>query len=219
MITWIAINYIGFALAVTIAWLGYAYPLWVAVVALYLMPPFLARVTLLILGKPENNSPVPSKSAYAWWITTQLQVPFMRFSFLEELLRLVPGLYSFWLRLWGAKVGKFVFWSPKVLIADRPFVEIGDQAVLGYGAKMTSHLLTKDPKTLKLSLIFGEPKIGNRAIVGTMSAIAPGAMLGEGETLKATSALPPFYHFKNNQMFNESGIKQDAIFIMTHEEA
>ncbi len=192
---------------------------WVAVLMLYLLPPLLARTIIVFAGEPQIKERVPSRGSYVWWITTQLQVPFMRFGFLEEILRMVPGLYSGWLRLWGAKVGAFVFWSPTTLIADRPFVQIGDRVVFGYGSKVSSHLLVKDKRGEGFSLVFAAPKIGDGVILGTLSAVAPGAEISAGETLTAASALAPFHKIKGKKIYDPSGIETTTSLIVTHEEA
>lgn len=40
---------------------------------------------------------------------------------------LIPGIFSCWLRLWGAKVGRDVYWTTRLEIADRSLLEIGDR--------------------------------------------------------------------------------------------
>jgi hypothetical protein len=197
---WILINYIPILFACGLCFIAWNYS-WVwALGVLYFLPPILCRVVTAIFGQPRRSQTVPSKSSYGWWITTQLQVPFMRFPFLEEVLRMIPGFYSVWLRLWGAKVGKFIFWSPQVLIADRPFVEIGDRVIFGYGAKVTSHFLKKS--TLGTYLVFGVPRIGSSTLVGAMAVIAPGASLAEGSTLEGGSGLHPFSSQKISALNN-----------------
>ncbi len=201
MALWIFINYLPFIFACSLGFFAWNYSLVGAIVLLYFLPPLMSRLVVALLGRPRRSQAVPSKTSYAWWITTQLQVPFMRFPFLEELLRMIPGFYSVWLRLWGAKVGKFVFWSPQVLIADRPFVEIGDGVIFGYGAKVTSHFLKKSK--LGTYLVFGIPKVGSSSLVGAMSVIAPGATLLEGSTLEGGSRLHPFSSQKVSPLFND----------------
>ncbi len=219
MAGWILINYVPFFMLVGLIAVGLFTQWWVAVLMLYLLPPLLARTIIVFAGEPQIKERVPSRGSYVWWITTQLQVPFMRFGFLEEILRMVPGLYSGWLRLWGAKVGAFVFWSPTSLIADRPFVQIGDRVVFGYGAKVSSHLLVKEKRGNGFSLVFAAPKIGDGVILGTLSAVAPGAEIEAGETLTAASALPPFHKIKGKKIYNPSGIETTTSLIVTHEEA
>lgn len=217
MALWIALNYFPFLFAIGLITVGLAYSWWLSLAMLYLLPPLLARTAVGLWGMPDNNEPVPSAKSYVWWFTTQLQVPFMRFPFLEEIIRMVPALYSVWLRLWGAKIGRYVYWSAQMLVADRPFLEVGDRVVFGYGSKVTAHLMTKEKGEVKL--VFGIPRIMSKAILGTLSCVGPGAYVGEGQTLKATSAMPPFYRLQDKQFFDSNGNVTDATFIMTHEEA
>lgn len=203
MALWIAINYFPFAFAAGLLAVGWYVSWWLSLGLLYLLPPLVARALLLAFPKPQVMARVPSPESYLWWALTQLQVPFMRFPVLEEVLRMIPGCYSGWLRLWGAKVGKYVYWSATVLVADRPFVEIGERVVFGYGAKVTSHLLTQKRKQTKL--VFGVPSIGDRAIIGSLAILGPGARVESDETLRATEALAPFHVLRLNQIFQPDG--------------
>ena len=209
MALWIFINYVPFLFLGFLGFLVWKVSLVVALAVLYFIPPLMCRLLIAFFGRPKRSQRVPSKSSYVWWMTTQLQVPFMRFPFLEEVLRMIPGFYSVWLRLWGAKVGRFVFWSPQVVIADRPFVEIGDKVIFGYGAKVTSHFLKKSK--LGTFLIFGVPKVGSESLVGAMSVIAPGASLADGATLEGGSGLHPFSSERISPLFNDQ-----SIFEKTH---
>ena len=218
MVLWVLINYLSLGFVVLLGCVVWLQSWWAAVLTLYLLPPLLARLTVLIGGTPQCRESVPSRGSYVWWICTQLQVVFMRFPMLEELLRLVPGLYSMWLRLWGARVGALVFWSPAVLVADRPFVEIAERAVLGYGSKITAHLLQQGRDGEAFSLMFGIPKIGPGAVLGTMSGMGPGSEVAAGETLMATTALPPFHRVVGSQTYNPQGNVVPPVFILTHQE-
>ncbi|MFP5457235.1 MAG: hypothetical protein ACLGG7_00745 [Bacteriovoracia bacterium] len=200
---WIAINYFPFFFAVGLVTVGWHVSWWLSLALLYLLPPLMARLLLAFCQKPHVTNVVPSKESYLWWALTQLQVPFMRFPVLEEVLRMVPGCYSGWLRLWGGKVGKYVYWSAKVLVADRPFVDIGERVVFGYGAKVTAHLLSQKRKQPKL--VFGIPVIGDRAIIGSLAIVGPGARVEDDETLRATEALAPFHVLRKNQIFQPDG--------------
>ncbi len=156
---------------------------------LYLLPPILCRILFFLCGEPVGSFPINSKPALVWFISSQLQIIFLRFSFLEDVLMLIPRMYSLWLRLWGAKVGKVVFWSPKVQILDRPLLSIGDCAVVGYGATLASHLVTA--KEGKIELVVARPVVGAYSILGGFSKLSPGAEVGPGELLPATLDLAP----------------------------
>ncbi len=73
------------------------------VALLYVLPPVTARIVMALFGKPQGRDLRQDSTAFkVWWVLLQLQMPFNRIPWLEELLRLVPGLYPFWLNLWGA---------------------------------------------------------------------------------------------------------------------
>lgn len=206
---WIAINYFPFIFASGLLAVGWYVSWWLSLALLYLVPPLSGRLLLVVCPRPHVTNAVPSTESYLWWALTQLQVPFMRFPVLEEVLRMVPGCYSGWLRLWGAKVGKYVYWSAKVLVADRPFVDIGERVVFGYGAKVTAHLLTQ--KRNQSKLVFGVPVIGDRAIIGSLAIVGPGARVGADETLRATEALAPFQVLRKDQIFQPDGSLSSSV--------
>src|SRR5205085_8003532 len=106
---------------------------------LLLVPPIVVR----LCGRVESREDVSSESPafLRWWFTAQWQVIFNRLPWIEEMIRLVPGLYSTWLRLWGARVGKFVYWTPGLRILDRSFVDVGGRVVFGVGVRLNPHIL------------------------------------------------------------------------------
>lgn len=158
---------------------------------LYLFPPLAAR-TLIALGGPTPRSATFGSSAFVrWWALSQLQLIFNRLPQLEELLRLVPGLYSVWLGLWGSRVGRFVFWSPGIVITDRQLVEVGDRAVIGMGVTIGPHLVLREGRGAT-RVISAPVVIGAGAIVGGRAVFGPGARIAPGETSHATLVLPPF---------------------------
>ncbi|MDJ0694669.1 GH3 auxin-responsive promoter family protein [Mastigocoleus sp. MO_188.B34] len=44
-----------------------------------------------------------------------------------EIPELLTEVITLWLRLWGSKVGEGIYWTPKIEIADRGLLEIGDR--------------------------------------------------------------------------------------------
>ncbi len=159
---------------------------------LYLFPPLAARGLRAVWRLPAPTAAVGSRAFLGWWALCQLQMVFNRLRFLEEGLRLVPGLYSAWLRLWGARVGRYVYWSPGVVITDRLFVEVGDRVVVGFGTHIVPHLLlaadATPPEVLLAPIV-----IGRHALVGGLSVLGPGARIAPHETPPARTVLPPFW--------------------------
>lgn len=169
----------------------------VPMVWLYVVPALGARV-LVHGGEALDGSYGISDSGFRrWWLACQLQVVFNRFPALEELLRMVPMLYSAWLRLWGAKIGKNVYWSPGVRVYDRPLLELGDRVVVGVSSRWMGHYLTRlrdpeagdggnrgeegeagsDAEAGPLALFVGRNRVDADAIIGGFSMVPPSAQV------------------------------------------
>ena len=133
-----------------------------------------------------------------WWITLQAQMIFNRLPWLEELLRLVPGLCSLWMRLWGARIGRLTFWGPGARIVDRPFVQIGNDVILGGGCQMGSHLLVKTADG-GMNLTVAKVQIGDAAVVGTYALIGPGVQIEANADVRACAIVPPFNHWRGEK--------------------
>jgi hypothetical protein len=169
-----------------------------ATAALYLIPPLCGRVLRALFEIPEGKIPFGSNAFFSWWALFQLQMIFCRLPQLEEILRLVPGAYSAWLRLWGARVGRLAFWSPGTIILDRPFVCVGNDVVLGAGVHLNPHVVVKNSSG-QTELILATVKIGDRARVGGYSLLAAGSEIACDENPRALLVLPPFSAWKNGK--------------------
>lgn len=178
----VGVYYSQFSMAATFL-LGLAY--------LYLAPPLICRFLFVVFGKPRANAAFGSREFFVWWFTLQLQNIFIRLPFLEEVLRMVPGLYSTWLRLWGAKIGRLVFWSAGVTILDRPFVKVGDGVVFGFATGVSSHIWTQGPGG-KQEFIFAEVTIEDHAVLGARASITPGSRVENHAVLPVMKVLKPF---------------------------
>jgi len=170
----------------------------------YIVPPSLCRLTGFLLFKKLNLRNVVSNRSYPtdktfsfWWVTTQLQLPFSRFEFLEEFLRMFPEIYSAWLRLWGAKIGSNVIWPPGVCVIDRPFIEIGNEVLVGAYTKMTSHFVNRLSNEHKAELFLATISIGSGATVGGAANLYPGCQVKDNELI------PPASHVKNGIFYTK----------------
>jgi acetyltransferase-like isoleucine patch superfamily enzyme len=190
----------GVVLSALAPWLWGASSAWIliALALLYLFPPLMARTLLALWGPMPRSATLGSRAFLRWWALSQLQLVFNRLPQLEELLRMIPGLYSVWLRLWGARIGRLVFWSPGVVITDRQLVWVGDRAVIGMGAKIASHIVLRaadgTPRLLAAPVV-----IGAEAMVGGLTIFGPGARIAPGETLHATLVIPPFWTWERGR--------------------
>lgn len=162
----------------TPAWRALAVVLWIL-----LVPPVLSR---LVVGRglPAGETAVPSRVFFRWWATWQLQMLFNRLPWIEELLRFVPGFYSTWLRLWGARIGRLTLWSPGVRVSDRPLLRIGDDVVIGLDARLCGHFGSLDAGGRAI-LTVGTVTIGDRTSVGGSALLGPGVVLESDQVTEA----------------------------------
>jgi hypothetical protein len=178
------------------------------IVVLYLLPPLLVRLIRCCFSPREGRFELNSREFLVWWALLCLQVTFCRFPPLEELLRMIPGLYSQWLRLWGASIGRLTYWAAGTVILDRSFIEFGDDVILGAGVKINPHVIQRRPDG-KLELALGTVKIGHKAVIGGYSLLTAGTEIAPGETTPAFLVSPPFSRWKDGKRMRSKTEDQD----------
>ncbi|AFY58317.1 hypothetical protein Riv7116_5956 [Rivularia sp. PCC 7116] len=156
---------------------------------LYGFPLLIHKIHNYFYPLEEGISYLKGKQYSPWWGSHQIQSIYISFTVLESGLRLIPGAFSFWLRLWGAKVGKNVYWTPKLEIADRSLIEIGDRVVFGQSCAVISHAIK--PKKQDLMLYVKKIKIGNDVFIGAGSYLTPGVIIKDETFISAESRLYP----------------------------
>jgi hypothetical protein len=174
-----------------------AWRLVAAFAGLLLVPPLLCRL-IVGGGLASGEIAVPSRTFFRWWATWQLQMIFNRLPWLEEMLRFVPALYSTWLRLWGARLGRLTLWSPGVRIFDRPLLRIGDDVVLGLDVRIVGHFGSVDADG-RATFILGPITIGDRATLGAAALLAPGVVIESDQCTEALFLGPPFTHWRGGE--------------------
>jgi hypothetical protein len=172
---------------------------------LYFAGPLVVRLTTLVKPLPRGRFDINSREFLLWWFTAQWQVVFNRLPWLEELLRMVPGLYSAWLRLWGARVGGLVYWSPGLVILDRPLVDVGSRVVFGVGVRVNPHVLAPDEYTGRMSLSLGRVAIGDDVLVGGYSFLPCGATVAPGELLPGMRVMRMFTEWRDGRRQGAGG--------------
>lgn len=145
------------------------------VFVLYILPLLTYHLHNHFYPLTEGASLISGKFYCPWWGAHHIQLIYGVFPILEVILRLFPGLFSLWLRLWGSKIGKNVYWTPVVFIADRALLEIGDNVILGHGLSFTSHLI--NPRAKGLILYIRKIIIGENSFIGARASFGPGAII------------------------------------------
>jgi acetyltransferase-like isoleucine patch superfamily enzyme len=122
-----------------------------------------------------------------WVVAMRLQSLFMAIDVFESVLIAVPGLFSFWLRCWGSKVGKGVVWTPHCKVYDRYLVDIGDDVIVGTKAIISTHAVIKRKGRIKV--FCKKIHIGKGTVIGGEVLIGPGANIGENCQVNARSII------------------------------
>ena len=183
-------------------WARWPYRLLAALGVLYLLPPLLARLVLALAPIRGQRHPVGSRAYGVWWLLLMLQTVFCRFPALDEALRLVPALYSLWLRLWGSRVGRLTYWAPGTLVLDRSFLDIGDDVIFGASVTLSPHLVARNAQG-ELEFMIAPIRIGHRALVGGFSAFAAGSEVADDDAPRAFTLSPPFTRWQNGKRVRE----------------
>jgi hypothetical protein len=160
---------------------------------LYLFPLICTRIALLIHPLRSTHIKLFSADYYVWWFTFCTQVIYLRFPALEEALRCVPSLYSFWLRLWGSKIGKLVYWSAGTVVLERQFINIGDHVCFGAGSRLNAHVQTED------ELLLAPVTVEENVIVGGYSLLTTGTVLKANQSTRGFLISPPFSVWQDNK--------------------
>lgn len=153
----------------------------VLVTVVYLVPVACFRLHASAWPLPEGRSRLDRPGYVPWWGGHHFELVYHAFPFLEAALRLVPGLYSAWLRLWGSRVGRRVHWTPRVEISDRGLLDIGDDVVFGHLSACYAHLIK--PRRDGLVLYVRRIRIGDRVFIGAGSRLGPGVRIADDTIL------------------------------------
>lgn len=214
----IAIGYVPLlhtllAVGPTVAWLADAGPAWLPALSLFnlfLLPPLMVRLASILTPLREGIHELNSPMFLRWWFTAQWQIVFNRLPALEECLRLVPGLYSTWLRLWGARIGKWVYWSPGVVILDRSLIVVGDRVVFGAAARIHGHVISHDSDH-RGKLALGAVHIGDDALIGGLGLLTTSVRVEAGETTPAFKVLHPFVTWRDGRRVRETAPASESL--------
>src|SRR5262245_52477786 len=90
---------------------------WTAMLSLfviYLFPPMVLRIMLRWAALRPGIACIDGKKFSPWLAAHHIQAFYDALPFLESLLRVIPGFYSMWLRMWGSQIGYGVEWPVRI---------------------------------------------------------------------------------------------------------
>ena len=159
--------------------LAFRSPLWLIVLPLviYALPLLVFRIVNVIRPLREGRSFLDGRRYSPWWGSHHLQRLFIGIPQLESLLQLIPGAFSVWLRLWGSRIGRRVHWTPRVEVADRSLLDVGDDVVVGHKFECYAHAIKASHG--RLILYVKRIRIGSGAFIGAGVRMGPGARVEE----------------------------------------
>lgn len=158
----------------------------------YLLSPLIWWFLKTIFGRETDGAHRIgwlAKTGNAWVAYYQLQLVYTHFSFFERFLRLFPGLYSVWLRMWGSKIGKRVFWTAEMQVVDRGHLVVGDRVFFGNRCYISAHAMKRIKN--KLLLYVKKVTIGEGAMISYLVHLSPGVVIGKRAHIEAGAALYP----------------------------
>ncbi len=170
-------------------------------VVLYIVPALLGRLVLAFRPVTRPRIGIGTRDYFTWWGVLNLQVLFCRLPALEACLRIVPGAYNAWLRLWGARIGRYTYWGAGTQILDRSFLRIGQGVVFGAGVRISPHVVARNADG-ELELWLAPVTIGDRVMIGAHSLLAGGTTIADDECTRARLMSAPFSHWKGGKRTN-----------------
>ena len=150
---------------------------------LYLAAPIAQRLFETVRPLNETVEAVDEGRLTAWRAARQFQAYYDALPFLEALLRLVPGAYSLWLRLWGAQIGYGVQWPAQMEIHDRSLLEVGNRVTLEPGCVISASAVRRN-ETGRWVLV-KRVRLGDRAVIGQGAQLDAGARVPRGMNVPA----------------------------------
>ena len=185
----------SFALGALAAWpSGWTIALFIGV--LYLLPPIVLRILLRWAPIKAGVAEIGGKKFSPWLASHHIQAFYDALPYLESLLRVIPGFYSMWLRLWGSRIGYGVEWSVNASILDRNLMEIGNRVMFARQVELAAHVRRKTEGGGSRVLV-RPVRIGSHAFLGA------GARIGPGASVPANASIPPLAVVGVNEVFGE----------------
>jgi len=151
---------------------------------LYIFPPIVQRILLRWAKLKIGVSTIDSKNFSPWLAMHHIQAFYDALPQLESLLRVIPGFYSMWLRLWGSRVGYGVEWPVRMQVVDRSLMDIGNRVVFSRGVELAAHLRNKSEGGGSKVLV-RQVRIGGGAFIGAGVRTGPGASIAPNAAVPA----------------------------------
>lgn len=164
---------------------------------LYLFPPMVLRVMLRWAPLKQGISAIDGRKFSPWLAAHHIQAFYDALPYLEALLRVIPGFYSMWLRMWGSRIGYGVVWPVRIDVLDRNLMDIGNRVTFDREVELAAHVRQKMEGGAARVLV-RTVRIGSHAYIGASTRIGPGAIVPHNANV------PPLTMVGVNEAYGEA---------------
>ncbi len=174
--------------------------LWSAMLLLFVVffvPPLVQRVTLRWAPLKQGVNEIDGRKFSPWLATHHIQAIYDALPFLESLLRVFPGFYSMWLRLWGSRIGYGVEWPVRMDVLDRGLMDVGNRVMFSREVELAAHVRRKTDGGRSRVLV-RTVRIGSYAFIGANSRI------GAGASVPSNASVPELTSVGVNEVFGDA---------------
>jgi len=174
--------------------------LWTAALLLFIiffLPPIVQRVMLRWSAMKQGVAELDGRAFSPWLASHHIQAMYDALPFLESLLRVFPGFYSLWLRMWGSRVGYGVEWAVRMDVLDRSLMDIGNRVVFEREVELAAHVRKKTDGGRTRALVRGV-RIGSYAFLGAGSRVSAGA------SIPSNASVPEMTMVGVNEVFGDA---------------
>lgn len=154
----------------------------------YFLPPIVQRVMFRWAPLKQGVSAIDGVKFSPWMAAHHIQAFYDALPYLESLLRVFPGFYSMWLRLWGSRVGYGVIWPVRMDVLDRNLMDIGNRVTFDREVELAAHVRQKTEGGGSRVLV-RTVRIGSYAYVGANVRAGPGASVPGNANVPALTVI------------------------------
>jgi hypothetical protein len=177
----------------------------------YVLPPIVLRVMFRWAPLQQGIACIDGRKFCPWLASHHIQAFYDALPYLESLLRVIPGFYSMWLRMWGSRIGYGVEWPVRMDVLDRNLMDIGNRVVFSREVELAAHVRQKMDGGGSRVLV-RTVRIGGYAFLGANVRVGPGASVPHNANVPAMTVVGV------NETFGETvrhPVKDEADFALS----
>lgn len=187
---------------------------WSAILLVFVVfgfPPLTLRIVERWAPIRPGIGCIDGRAFCPWLAAHHIQAFYDALPFLESLLRVIPGFYSMWLRMWGSRVGYGVEWPVRMDVLDRNLMDIGNRVVFAREVELSAHVRKKVDGV-------GSRVLVRRVHIGSYAFIGAGARIGPGASVPNNANVPALAVVDVNEAFGDAARhpeKEEAAFALS----